>query len=255
MESELGLIVVVALIILVTSLGFTLYTYLHRVEAVNQFATQRRFELVHEDRRLGQFLSEHTGLGNSAVRAENVVVVPIDGSVGTDLLKHTSCGELVWRDGEQTMRRVFLVQPIAAALPATRLSPRTTGVTWPGKADGIEFSESFTVTSANERFASELLDPKLSSFIHERAADIRIDFIPSAIVLTTDRRWDSHVFDGLCDLAEGIEDRIPTAVMRKYGLGTHQDRGDTTVTSARFDWRLRPVPARVAQRAEGSGGL
>ncbi|MDO4784768.1 MAG: hypothetical protein Q3997_06765 [Propionibacteriaceae bacterium] len=248
MDSGLGFMVAGALVLLAVSGGFTWYGHVHRPEAINQFARERGLSFICEDRGLGQVIAAWTGIGDASVRAESLLVMPIDGAVGEDLLNHCCGGELVWGSGGQDSRWVFVVRPLAAAFPALDMSPRR-----PDAVPQARLEEAYSVRCEDAGFVSDLLDSRMVSYLRNQAGQAQVSFVPGAIVVTAQARWTGPLFEELIDFADGISDRIRPCLLKKYPLPPAigvRSRG-----LAVADWRLRPVPARVSQRADWPGGL
>lgn len=248
MDSGLGFMVAGALVLLAVSGGFTWYAHVHRPEAINQFARERGLGLVFDSRDLGQLIGSWTGIGDASVRAENLLVMPIDGVVGENLLDHCCGGELVWGGPGSTSRWVFAIRPIPAAFPVVDIAPRTN--VRPGRT-AIE--ETHTLSCDDEGFLSELLDERMSAYLRHEIGSCRVSLIPGAIVVTTSTDWTGVLFEELIDFADGIGDRIRPGLFKQYPLPLVARA--RTITRTAPDWRLRPIPARVSQRADWPGGL
>ena len=248
MDSGLGFMVAGALVLLAVSEGYTWYAHVHRPEAINQFARERGLRLVCDSQDLGQLIGSWTGIGDASVRAENLLVMPIDGVVGENLLDHCCGGELVWGCAGATSRWAFVIRPIPAALPAVDIAPRQE--VSPGRS-AIE--ETHTVSCDDQFFLSELLDGRMAAYLRHEIGSCRVSLIPGAIMVTTGAEWSGPLFEELIDFADGIGDRIRPGLLKRYPLPSVARARTSTRTPA--DWRLRPIPARVSQRADWPGGL
>lgn len=141
------------------------------------------------------------------------------GNVGTNLgvaLAVTFGSGLGERNGEVGV----LYYPIPASFPTTLIRPKdeahlpalldTTSTAWGA------FNARFEVQTVDPGFTSALFDPRMLEFWESRMGSVQVNFVPGAVLLIQNRRWDTADYDHLVGIAEQLEARIPRHLVTQY---------------------------------------
>ncbi len=138
----------------------------HR-QRVMAFAQAHGLTYTQRDRELGKYLRDATDVGGHSHAAINILE-NVPSPTAPDAFRY---GNLRWKTGsgddETTHTREFLLFPIPANFPATRLKPE--GLF--GRAmndintEWMEFNKEWDVRSDSPQFASALLSPRMQEFL------------------------------------------------------------------------------------------